>query len=106
MLRSLGKLFASFVNWLADSIAPPPPLTEQQAELKARSNAERQEQQAVEQAEQEKRALQDWLIAEMRRSQEAEAARDPRLAAMMQLHAQPSSARQQETDREAERDRY
>jgi hypothetical protein len=42
----------------------------------------------------------------MRRSQEAEAARDPRLAVMMQLHAQPSSARQQETDRELERDRY
>jgi hypothetical protein len=67
--------------------------TRQQAELKARSNAERQEQQDVDQAEQDKRALQDWLIPEMRRSQEA----DPRLAAMMQLHAQPSSTRQQET---------
>ena len=74
MRRGFGKLFSSFINWLADSIAPPPPLTRQQAELKARSNAERQEQQAVDQAEQDKRALQDWLIAEMRRSQEAEAA--------------------------------
>jgi hypothetical protein len=99
-LRGLGKLFSSFINWLADSIAPPPPLTRQQAELKARSNAELQEQKAVDQAERDKRALQDWLIAEMRRSQDA----DPRLAAMMQLHAQPSSTRQQETDRERDRD--
>jgi hypothetical protein len=102
ILRRGFKIFASFIFWLADSIAPPPPLTRQQAELKERSNAERQEQQAVDQAEQDKRALQDWLIAEMRRSQDA----DPRLAAMMQLHAQPSSTRQQETDRERERDRY
>ena len=105
VFQGLGKLFSGFVHWLADSIAPPPPLTGQQAELQARSNAERQEQQAAHQVEQDKRAQEDWLIAEMRRSQEAEAARDPRLAAMMQLHAQPSSARQQETDRELERDR-
>jgi Ti-type conjugative transfer relaxase TraA len=104
VFRSIAQLFSSFINSLADSIAPAPRLTEQQAELRARSNAERQEQQATDQAEHDKRAQEDWLIAEMRRSQEMEAARDPRLAAMMNLHTQPSSARQQETDRERDRD--
>jgi hypothetical protein len=31
-LRSLGKLFSGFLNWIADSIVPSPPLTKDQAE--------------------------------------------------------------------------
>jgi hypothetical protein len=102
MLRGLGKLFASFVNWLADSIAPPPPPTRDQAERSARAAEERQEQRAFDQAEQQQRTLQEFLAAEIRRTQQAEAERDPRLAEMMNLHAHTSSRRR---ETEAERDR-
>jgi hypothetical protein len=108
IFRSIGKLFSSFVSWIADSIAPPPPLTEQQVELKLRSDAERQEQQAIIAAQQEIEAQRDMLAEQQRtrdiaRTQGLATSGDPeedRFRSIMQ-HA----ARDRDRDREAERER-
>jgi hypothetical protein len=104
LLRGLGKMFASALNWLADIIAPPSPPTKAQAERNAHASEERREQQAIAQAEQEQRRLQEYLAAETMRAQQAEAERDPRLAEMMNLHTQATSSRRREAEAERDRD--
>ena len=73
LLRGLGKIFASFINWLADSIAPPPPPTRDQAERMARSAEEKQEARAQHEAQ---RARQhEFILREIERSRQSRRAR-------------------------------
>jgi hypothetical protein len=95
VLRGLGKIFASFVGWLADSIAPPPPPTRDQAERMARSSEEKQDAR-VQQDVQAEREAQHWLIIEAQRQAERERGE---AAESEQQHA-----RRREQDRSYERD--
>jgi hypothetical protein len=96
VLRGLGKIFASFIGWLADSIAPPPPPTRDQAERMAWSAEEKQEARA-EQAAQAEREAQHWLIVE---AQQKAAREREEAAENEQWHA-----RRREQDRGYERER-
>jgi hypothetical protein len=69
MLRGLGKILSSFVHWIADSIAPPPPPTKIQAEGLARAAEARQEQQAITAADQQIEAQRE-AIAEQQRARD------------------------------------
>jgi hypothetical protein len=97
ILRGLGKIFASFIGWLADSIAPPPPPTRDQAERMARSAEEKQETRAQHEVHAEREA--HWLIVE---AQQKAAAREREEAA----ENEQSHARRREQDRSYERERY
>ena len=96
ILRGLGKIFASFINWLADSIAPPPPPTRDQAERMARSAEEKQDARAQHEAHAEREAR-HWLIVEAQQN----AARQREEAA----ENEQSHARRREQDRSYERER-
>jgi hypothetical protein len=93
-LGSLGKIFESFVGWLADSIAPLPPPTFDQAERMARSAEEKQEARAQQEAQAEREA-QHWLIIEAQQ----QAAREREEAQNEQ-----ENARRREQDRGYERE--
>jgi hypothetical protein len=96
VLRGLGKIFASFIGWLADSIAPPPPPTRDQAERMARSAEEKQEARTQQEAQTEREA-QHWLIVE---AQQRAAREREEAAENEQWHA-----RHREKDRGYERER-
>jgi hypothetical protein len=108
VLRSLGRLFSGLVNWIADSLAPPPPPTKDQAERLARVADERQEQHAIAAAQQQIEAQRD-MIAEQQRTRDIArtlgiaSTGDPeedRFRSIMQR-----AARDRDRDREAERER-
>jgi hypothetical protein len=102
ILRGLGKLFARFIGWLADSIAPPPPPTRDQAERMARSAEERQEAGAQQQAEARQQAEQEFLLCEIERSrQSTDHINNPTAA---ELYGTPKPWTQ-ERDKERDRDR-
>ena len=82
-LHGLGKMFAGAISWLADRIMPTSEQTEQQ----------------------QNRALQDYLTAESRRTQEAEAERDPRLAEALNLQTQTSRRQDSEAEQDADAER-
>ena len=86
LFHSLGTWFANFIDRLTERFAPS--LTPDEIVRQARTDDQVQ-QQASDEAERQKQAVDDWRLAEQRRQEEQEA--DPRLAAMMKLHMQPSS---------------
>lgn len=98
LLRSFGTWLGKFIDRLTERLAPA--LTPDEVVREARADDQVQ-QQASDEAERQKQVFEDWR--EQRRQEEQEA--DPRLAAMMQLHMQPSARRQNELYRETERDR-
>ena len=101
-MRGLGKLFASFINWLADSIAPPPPPTSDQAERMARSAEEQATDRAWREAEARQHADHEFLLREIERSrQSADHMENPTAA---ELYGTPKPWTQ-ERDKERERDR-
>lgn len=63
----LGKALASFIDQLADFLAPAPPPTRDQAERMAKAAEEKQEERAQRDAQAERDAAQHWLIEEARR---------------------------------------
>jgi hypothetical protein len=102
LLRGLGKLFASFINWLADSIAPPPPPTRDQAERMARSAEEQATDRAWREAEARQHADYEFLLREIERSrQSADHINNPTAA---ELYGTPKPWTQ-ERDKERDRDR-
>ena len=95
ILRRGFKIFASFIFWLADSIAPPPPPTRDQAERMARSAEEKQEARAQQEVHAEREA-QHWLIVEAQQ----QAAREREEAAENeQWHARRREDRSYERER-------
>jgi len=63
ILGGVGRLLEGFIGWLADSIAPPPPPTRDQAERMVHAAEEKQEARA-EQAAHAERDERHWLIIE------------------------------------------
>jgi hypothetical protein len=104
ILRGIGNIFASFIEAMSEVFAPAPRLTPEQAERAERVAEERAEVRTIDNAEAAREA-QRWAILEISRQQREEAERDPRLAAMMQLHAIPTSRTEREPDRGYERER-
>jgi len=93
-LGGLGRLLEGFIGWIADSIAPPPPPTRDQAERMARAAEETQEARAEQTAHAE-RDEQHWLIIEaLKRARERE-----------ETENEQESARRKTQDRGYERDR-
>ena len=70
--EGLGKIFlrglASLIGWLADSIAPPPPPTREQAERMARSAEEKHEARAQHEAQE---AQHEFILSEIERSRQS-----------------------------------
>jgi hypothetical protein len=95
VLRGLFKIFASFIGWLADSIAPPPPPTLDQAERMARSSEEKHEARAQQEGVQAEREARHWLIIEAQR----QAAREREEAESEQQHARRREDRSYERER-------
>jgi hypothetical protein len=104
VLRRVGNIIASFIEAMSEVFAPAPRLTPDQAERAERVEHERAEVRGVENAEAAREA-QRWSTIEMRRQQQDEAERDPRLAAMMQLHIIPTARTERETDRDRDYER-
>ena len=71
ILGGIGRVFAALADFAANLIAPPPPLTKDQAMRAALVAEEKQEARAEQLARQEKTAAQDWLIEELKRQQQA-----------------------------------
>ena len=99
--EGLGKILlrglASFIGWLADSIAPPPPPTRDQAERIARSAEEKQEARQQREAQE---AAHEFLLREIERSRQS-ADQKPTAAELYGTPKPPA----QERDNERERDR-
>jgi hypothetical protein len=93
-LRGLGKRLASLVEAVAEFLAPPPPLTKGQAELKERADEERAEARAQWNVIEERATSDlDRLIAEMQQQQQQRDA------------AAPPRTRERDDDRGYERER-
>jgi hypothetical protein len=101
LLRRGFKIFASFIFWLADSIAPPPTPTRDQAERMARSAEEKQEARAQHEA---KEAAHEFILREIERSRHSSDQMPTQTPTAAELYGPPKS-RAQERDNERERDR-
>jgi hypothetical protein len=102
LLRGLGKLFSGFVNWLADSIAPPPPPTRDQAERMGRAAEEQATDRAWREAAERQQAEHEFLLREIERSrQSADQIQRPTAA---ELYGTPKP-HAQERDNDRDRDR-
>ena len=78
ILRGIGKRLAGLVEAVAEFLAPPPPLTTGQAELKARADEERAEARAQWNVIEERATSDlDRLIAEMQQQQQQRDAEAP-----------------------------
>ena len=95
MLRGIGRRLTDLAEAVANFIAPPPPLTKGQAELKERADEERGQAYADHAAQQERAAAQDWLVAEQQRQQQQE----ERLAATLGSRTASSDGNERERDR-------
>ena len=101
LLRGLSKLFSSFINWLADSIAPPPPPTRDQAERMARSAEEKQEARAQHEA---RDAEHEFILREIERSRQSLDQMPTQPPTAAELYGTPKP-RAQERDNQREWDR-
>lgn len=105
-MRGIGKMFASFIGWLTDAIAPPAPPTRDQAERMVQVAEERQEQQATAAAERQIEARREAIAEQQRmrdiaRTQGIEVTGDPeedRFRSIMQR-----AARDRDREHELER---
>ncbi|MBV8576044.1 MAG: MobA/MobL family protein, partial [Acetobacteraceae bacterium] len=98
----IGKAFMSFIEQLADFLAPPPPPTPDQAERMARAAEEQQEAHARQTAQAEQEAAQHWLIAEAQRQAAREREEEDRFRRIMRDAAR---AEERDRDRGYERER-